>query len=82
MDNAYKSQEIIAAPIRVIQLIYNSGVSPWQGGDVEEKLTYINSWANFGSFLFTVSLWERSRKKQNICFSLRNTAAMIDNSRI
>ncbi|KAG5537376.1 hypothetical protein RHGRI_024721 [Rhododendron griersonianum] len=25
MDNAYKSQEIIAAPIRVIQLIYNSG---------------------------------------------------------
>ncbi|XP_058226591.1 nudix hydrolase 3 [Rhododendron vialii] len=25
MDNAYKSQDIIAAPIRVIQLIYNSG---------------------------------------------------------
>lgn len=37
MDNAYKSQDIIAAPIRVIQLIYNSGVSPWQVGDVGEK---------------------------------------------
>lgn len=27
MDNIYKSESVIAAPIRVIQLLYNSGVS-------------------------------------------------------
>mgnify|MGYP004718777701 CR=1 FL=1 len=27
MDDAYKSEDVIAAPIRVIQLLYNSGVS-------------------------------------------------------
>lgn len=27
MDDAYKSKDIIAAPIRVIQLAYNAGVS-------------------------------------------------------
>jgi len=27
MDNIYKSKDIVAAPIRVIQLIYNAGVS-------------------------------------------------------
>lgn len=27
MDNAYKSKYVNAAPIRVIQLLYNSGVS-------------------------------------------------------
>ena len=27
MDSAYKSKDVNAAPIRVIQLIYNAGVS-------------------------------------------------------
>jgi len=27
MDSAYKSKSVNAAPIRVIQLLYNSGVS-------------------------------------------------------
>lgn len=27
LDNIYKSKDVVAAPIRVIQLIYNAGVS-------------------------------------------------------
>jgi hypothetical protein len=27
MESVYKSEDVIAAPIRVIQLLYNSGVS-------------------------------------------------------
>lgn len=27
MDDIYKSENVIAAPIRVVQLIYNAGVS-------------------------------------------------------
>lgn len=30
MDSEYKSKDIIAAPIRVIQLVYNAGVSDLQ----------------------------------------------------